>query len=102
VGSRNQQGRAGKQRERHFLHRRTLYCFVNRIGAANNAAAPWHTINENQNLIGLVNRSGVSIHHFAKCALNSPTAFILHERRPHMVNRRCAALRETLAQTVPA
>jgi hypothetical protein len=39
-GSRNQQRRAGQQRERHFLHRRTLYCFVNRmVPAANNGAA---------------------------------------------------------------
>jgi hypothetical protein len=71
-------------------------------GAGGQTTAPPHAINEDQNLIGLVNRAGVSIHHPVKCALNSRTAFILHERGPHMVNRRCAALRETLAQTVPA
>jgi hypothetical protein len=58
-------------------------------GASGQTKAPPHAINENQNLIGLVNRAGVSIHHLVKCALNSRIAFILHERGPDMVNR-CA------------
>jgi len=43
---------------------------------------PLHAINTNQKLIGLVNRSAVSIHHFGNRALICPVAFILHERRP--------------------
>jgi hypothetical protein len=39
-----------------------------------------HAINTNQNLIGLVNRIGVSIHHVADRALICPVAFILRER----------------------
>jgi hypothetical protein len=48
---------------------------------------PLHAINTNENLIGLVNGNGVSIHHVANPALICPVAFILGERRQHMVNR---------------
>jgi hypothetical protein len=47
--------------------------------------------NTNQNLIGLVNESGVSIHHVVCGARICPAAFILHERAAPMVNRWCVA-----------
>jgi chemotaxis protein CheZ len=53
--------------------------------------APPHAINTNQNLIGLVNRSAVSIHHIGDRAWICPVAFILHERGALMVNRWYAA-----------
>jgi len=53
--------------------------------------APLHAINTNENLIGLVNGNGVSIHHVADPALICPVAFILGECGPFMVNRWCAA-----------
>jgi hypothetical protein len=53
--------------------------------------APLHAINTNENLIGLVNGNGVSIHHVANGALICPVAFILGERGPFMVNHWCAA-----------
>jgi hypothetical protein len=40
-----------------------------------------------ENLIGLVNRIGVSIHHVVKCARFSKVAFIFGERSERMVNR---------------
>jgi chemotaxis protein CheZ len=49
-----------------------------------------HAINTNENLIGLVNRNGVSIHHIVKRARIFRTAFILNECRAPMVNRWCA------------
>jgi chemotaxis protein CheZ len=49
-----------------------------------------HAINTNENLIGLVNRNGVSIHHVVKRARIFRTAFILNECRALMVNRWCA------------
>jgi hypothetical protein len=52
---------------------------------------PLHAINTNENLIGLVNGNGVSIHHVANHALICPVAFILGERGPFMVNRWYAA-----------
>jgi hypothetical protein len=63
---------------------------------------PLHAINTNQNLIGLVNRSGVSIHHPGNRARICPVAFILHERRPLMVNRWYAAAVKSLPRHVPA
>jgi hypothetical protein len=59
-----------------------------------NSDAPLHAINTNQNLIGLVNGSGVSIHHFGDCARICPVAFILRERASLMVNRWCAGERK--------
>jgi hypothetical protein len=53
--------------------------------------APLHAINTNENLIGLVNGNGVSIHHVVNRVLIWPVAFILGERGPFMVNRWCAA-----------
>jgi chemotaxis protein CheZ len=50
-----------------------------------------HAINTNENLIGLVNGNGVSIHHVVNPALICPVAFILGERVAHMVNRWYAA-----------
>jgi hypothetical protein len=41
---------------------------------------PLHAINTNENLIGLVNGNGVSIHHVADRALICRVAFILGER----------------------
>jgi len=61
-----------------------------------------HAINTNENLIGLVNGNGVSIHHVAKPALIFPVAFILGERGPVMVNRWFAAHSEGAARRVPA
>jgi hypothetical protein len=52
---------------------------------------PLHAINTNQNLIGLVNGSAVSIHHFGDRRRICPVAFILRERGPPMVNRWYAA-----------
>jgi hypothetical protein len=63
---------------------------------------PLHAINTNQNLIGLVNVSAVSIHHFGNRTLICPVAFILHERRPLMVNRWYAATGKSLPRRVPA
>jgi hypothetical protein len=63
---------------------------------------PLHAINTNQNLIGLVNRNAVSIHHFGDRARICPVAFILHERRPLMVNRWYAAAGKPLPRRVPA
>jgi hypothetical protein len=50
----------------------------------------------------LVNGNGVSIHHFGNRALICPVAFILHERRPLMVNRWCAAAGKPPPRRVPA
>jgi hypothetical protein len=41
----------------------------------------------NENLIGLVNRSGVLIHHVGRLRSFSPVAFIFGERGLRMVNR---------------
>jgi hypothetical protein len=47
---------------------------------------PLRVINTNQNLIGLVNRTAISIHHPASRARIWLTAFILHERARLIVN----------------
>ena len=52
--------------------------------------APLHAITRNQNLIGLVNGIGVSIHHVANRPRFCPVAFIFDERADRMVNRWCA------------
>jgi hypothetical protein len=62
---------------------------------------PLHAINTNENLIGLVNGNGVSIHHVARHGLICPVAFILSERGPHMVNQWYAACAKTRSQRVP-
>jgi hypothetical protein len=49
--------------------------------------APLHAINTNQNLIGLVNRNRVSIHHPRNRARICLLAFILREHGALMVNR---------------
>jgi hypothetical protein len=56
--------------------------------------------NTNQNLIGLVNGNGVSIHHVANRAWICPVAFILHERAALMVNPWCAVSGETRQQSI--
>jgi hypothetical protein len=61
-----------------------------------------HAINTNQNLLGLVNGNGVSIHHFGNRALICAVAFILHERGPLMVNRWYATTGKAPARPVPA
>jgi hypothetical protein len=58
--------------------------------------APLHAINTNENLIGLVNGNGVSIHHVVKGTLICPVAFILSERAARMVNRWCAAFEKRI------
>jgi hypothetical protein len=58
---------------------------------------PSHAINTNQNLIGLVNRNGVSIHHVVNSAPFCPVAFIFDEYLAGMVNRWCAIGRWMLA-----
>jgi hypothetical protein len=63
---------------------------------------PLHAINTNQNLIGLVNRSAVSIHHFGNRARICPVAFILRERGPLMVNRWYAAASKAPTRDIPA
>jgi hypothetical protein len=63
---------------------------------------PLHAINTDQNLIGLVNASAVSIHHFGNRARIWLVAFILHERRTLMVNRWYAAAGKPLSRHVPA
>jgi chemotaxis protein CheZ len=63
--------------------------------------APLHAINTNENLIGLVNGNGVSIHHIVSRALICPVAFILDERAAHMVNRWCAGLHKTYPRMFP-
>jgi hypothetical protein len=55
------------------------------------AEAPLHAITRNQNLIGLVNGIGVSIHHVANRLRFCPVAFIFDEQADRMVNRWCAA-----------
>jgi len=62
---------------------------------------PLHAINTNENLIGLVNGNGISIHHVTHRSLICPVAFILDERGPFMVNRLCAAAAKTRNQRVP-
>ncbi|WP_162240495.1 hypothetical protein [Bradyrhizobium viridifuturi] len=89
VGNGNKRRRAGEQRKRGFPeHRRTLYWFrrdVMREGA-DLRRCTWSISNENR--IGLVNGSAVSIHHVGNAARFCPVAFILRERRGNMVNRR--------------
>jgi hypothetical protein len=63
---------------------------------------PLHAINTNQNLIGLVNRNAVSIHHVDNPARICTVAFILRERAPRMVNRWYATTGETPPRRVPA
>jgi hypothetical protein len=46
-----------------------------------------HAINKDQNLIGLVNGIGVSIHHVGKAARFCRVAFIFGECVSYMVNR---------------
>ncbi|MCC8959162.1 hypothetical protein H8B02_38895 [Bradyrhizobium sp. Pear77] len=60
----------------------------------------WSISNENR--IGLVNGSAVSIHHLDNAARFCRTAFILRERRSDMVNRRYRSGYARSAQTVPA
>jgi hypothetical protein len=60
-----------------------------------------HAINTNENLIGLVNRNGVSIHHVVNCDRISRLAFILGERGSRMVNRWCAAANFSPKRNVP-
>jgi hypothetical protein len=55
----------------------------------------------NQNRIGLVNRTGVSIHHVANSARFCPVAFIFGERRARMVNRLCAASSARIIKNFP-
>jgi hypothetical protein len=61
-----------------------------------------HAINTNENLIGLVNRNGVSIHHVVKRARIFRVAFILNERASLMVNRWFAAGYKAPSRDVPA
>jgi hypothetical protein len=61
-----------------------------------------HAINTNENLIGLVNRNGVSIHHVVKRARIFRVAFILNERASLMVNRWFAAGHKAPSRDVPA
>ncbi|WP_334446758.1 hypothetical protein [Bradyrhizobium sp. AZCC 1610] len=79
-----------------------VLCTVRHCGLAAARQTPLHAINTNQNLIGLVNRSGVSIHHFGNGARICPVAFILRERAPLMVNRWCAAAGKASIRDVPA
>jgi hypothetical protein len=58
---------------------------------------PWHASNQNQNRIGLVNVTGVWIHHTGDRPRISESAFILLKFATRMVNRRYAARRETHA-----
>jgi hypothetical protein len=51
-------------------------------------ATPLHAINTNQNLIGLVNGSAISIHHIVRWASFCPVAFIFDECARAMVNPR--------------
>jgi hypothetical protein len=88
MGSGNEGRHAGEERKGHFSeHRRTLHCFVYGEFLRAPRRRPPHAINTNQNLIGLVNRNGVSIHHVANCAPFHPVAFIFGEQRLRMVNR---------------
>jgi hypothetical protein len=59
-------------------------------------------INTNENLIGLVNENGVSIHHVVSRARICPVAFILNERTSLMVNRWCAAGGKAPPRDIPA
>src|SRR6476620_6932917 len=69
-----------------------VLCTVSSLRVRNrDRAAPLHAINTNENLIGLVNRNGVSIHHVVKRARIFRVAFILNERASLMVNRWFAA-----------
>jgi hypothetical protein len=61
-----------------------------------------HAINTNENLIGLVNENGVSIHHVVNRRRICPVAFILNERATPMVNRGCAAGGKAPPRDVPA
>jgi hypothetical protein len=70
--------------------------------AATDRRAPLHAINTNQNLIGLVNASTVSIHHPGNRALICPLAFILREREPPMVNHSFASAGKAPSRRVPA
>src|SRR4029450_1981957 len=79
-----------------------VLCTVRHCGLAAARRTPLRAINTNQNLIGLVNRSAVSIHHFGNRARICPVAFILHEPRPLMVNRWYAAAGKPLLRRVPA
>ncbi|MHC2435573.1 hypothetical protein [Bradyrhizobium sp. USDA 4451] len=60
----------------------------------------WSISNENR--IGLVNVTAVSIHHPGKDARFCRTAFILRERRGGMVNRWYRGRRAPRGQSVPA
>jgi hypothetical protein len=64
-----------------FEHRRTLYCFA--------ADAPKRPARRklSSKRVGLVNRTGVLIHHVVKASLFFPVAFIFNERGGIMVNR---------------
>jgi hypothetical protein len=79
-----------------------VLCTVRHCGLAAARRAPLHAINTNQNLIGLVNRSAVSIHHVSNRARIWPVAFILRERGQLMVNRWYAAAGKPLPRSVPA
>ena len=80
-GKTRSQGAQGR-----FFRTSTYSVLFRHCGLVAARRAPPHAINTNQNLIGLVNRSAVSIHHIRDRALICPVAFILHERRALMVN----------------
>ena len=72
-----------------MIFRIDVLCTV-RLGGAS-IEAPLHAINKNQNLLGLVNETGVSIHHVGNRPWFCPVAFIFDEDEARMVNRWCAA-----------
>jgi hypothetical protein len=74
-----------------------VLCTISSIVICVRREAPWHATNQNQNRIGLVNGSRVWIHHVGNRPRISELAFILLKYATHMVNRRCAARRETHA-----
>jgi hypothetical protein len=55
-----------------------------------------------ENLLGLVNETGVSIHHVGDRRRFCPVAFIFGEDEPRMVNRWCALRFALDAGHVPA
>jgi hypothetical protein len=73
-------------------------CFV--VGSAEPRRCTWSI--KDQNRIGLVNASGVLIHHVVNGALIYPVAFIFDERASGMVNRWCEAAINQRTQSVPA
>jgi hypothetical protein len=80
-----------------------VLCTVRHCGfAATDRRAPLHAINTNQNLIGLVNGIGVSIHHLGNGALIWPVAFILRERDALIVNHWYAPAGKERSRRVPA